>query len=283
MALRKMIKTIANKVPYTATLADYGRFRLTSGAVRDVDDERSKAVLDQLSERGFVIIPDYWSKDDCAETVADMERLFVDYPQHVRRYSDVRIFGAEELSERIDRFYSDPFLQMLSDRYTGAYTVNAFTLANKVEVRSESKGSGEGWHKDSSFRQFKAFIYLNDVDVDAGPLELLAGSHRIDAYLKDMRAAQLPFRQLRMTDEQIEEMLRLEPSRRVPMVGAAGTLIIADTACVHRGRPPVNGVRYALTNYYVEPKEIELAYLDAYHPVNPDKVLRLAASRGEPR
>lgn len=283
MALRKIIKTIANKVPYSATLADYGRFRLTSSAPMSVEDERSQAILDQLSERGFVTIPNYWSAEECRTTVAEIETLFIDHPQHVRRYSDIRIFGAEELSERINRFYSDPFLQLLSDRYTGAYTVNAFTLANKVEARAESKGSGEGWHKDSSFRQFKAFIYLNDVDLDAGPLELLAGSHHLEAYLKDMRAARLPFRQLRITDEQIEELIRREPSRRVPMVGGAGTLILADTACVHRGRPPVAGVRYALTNYYVEPKEIAHSYLDAYHPVNPDKVLRLAASRGTPR
>lgn len=277
MRFRKVVKKIANKVPHTATLLDYARFRLSNGRPRPGDDTRQAALFAQLSDQGYATIPDYWSQELCRQAVAEMERLFVDHPEHVRRYSDVRIFGAEELSGIFDRFHSDLFLQSISDGYTGAKTVNVFTLANKVVAVSGSKGSGEGWHKDASFRQFKAFLYLNEVDADAGPLELFQGSHKIDAYLKDMRSARLPFRQLRITDEQIDQLTARDPGRRVRVVGKAGTLILADTACIHRGSPPVAGVRYALTNYYVERNEISADYLDAYHPVNPEKVLRLAS------
>lgn len=277
MYFRKFIKKLANKVPHAATRVDYARFRLFSPRPRPCEEERQAAVLAELSDQGYVIIPGYWPQDECRQAVAEMERLFLEHPGHVRRYSDVRIFGAEELSAIFDRFHSDPFLQSISDRYTGARTVNVFTLANKVEPVPGSKGSGEGWHKDASFRQFKAFLYLADVDADSGPLELFRGSHKIDAYLKDMRQARLPFRQLRITDRQIDELTARDPGRRVPMVGKAGTLILADTACIHRGSPPVAGVRYALTNYYVEPREISADYLDAYHPVNPEKVMRLAS------
>lgn len=276
MRFRKIVKKIANKVPHTATLADYARFRLSNGRPWPGDDARQAALLARLSNEGCAVVPDYWSQEQCREAVAEMERLFVEYPDHVRRYSDVRIFGAEELSAIFNWFHSDPFLQSISDCYMGARTVNVFTLANKVEPVSGSKGSGEGWHKDASFRQFKAFLYLNDVDADAGPLELFRGSHKIDAYLEDMRRARLLFRQLRITDVQVDQLTARDPGRRVRMVGKAGTLILADTACIHRGSPPVAGVRYALTNYYVEPHEISADYLDAYHPVNPEKVLRLA-------
>lgn len=277
MNFRKVVKKIANKVPHTATLVDYARFRLSNGRPRPVGDALEADLLARISDQGFATVPGYWLPGQCREAVAEMERLFAEHPEHVRRYSDVRIFGAEELSPIFDRFHSDPFLQSISDRYTGARTVNVFTLANKVEPASGSKGSGEGWHKDASFRQFKAFLYLNDVDAEAGPLELFRGSHKIDAYLKDMRSARLPFRQLRITEEQIEELTARDPGRRVPIVGKAGTLILADTACIHRGSPPVARVRYALTNYYVEPREISADYLDAYHPVNPEKVLRLGS------
>lgn len=277
MKLRNVVKTIANKVPRAATVVDYSRFRLFNPPSGPGADDCQAALLARLSDHGYATIPDYWSQEQCGDAVAEMERLFVDHPEHVRRYSDVRIFGAEELSAIFERFHRDPFLQSISDRYMGARTVNVFTLANKVEPASGSKGSGEGWHKDASFRQFKAFLYLNDVDADAGPLELFRGSHKIDAYLKDMRKARLPFRQLRITDTQIEELVVDDPGRRVRMVGKAGMLILADTACIHRGSPPVAGVRYALTNYYVEPHEISMDYLDAYHPVNPEKVLRLGS------
>lgn len=275
MTLRSVIKSIANLVPRPATIIDYSRFRLRPSVSPSGIDEKSLKILRELERVGFVVIPDYWSKADADLGVAAIEQIFVDHPQHVSAYSDERIFGAEELSPVIEKFYADPFLQQLSDVYARAETVNVFTLANKVTANKDNKGSGEGWHKDSSFRQFKAFLYLNDVGIDQGPLELLGGSHRIDAYLKDMKSGQLPFRQLRITDQQIDEIIAREPERRTPMVGKAGTLIIADTACIHRGRPPVSGLRYALTNYYVEPHEIVREYIDAYKPVDPEKVLRL--------
>ena len=273
--MRNMIKWFANLVPRPATMLDFAAFRLFNARPAKDEEQDRQAILDQLMIKGYVIISGYWAREECDRAVEEIERLFAKHPEHVRKYSDVRIFGAEELSEIIDRFHSDPFLQSLSDLHSGVKTVNVFTLANKVEASEGNKGSGEGWHKDSSFRQFKAFLYLSDVNEDCGPLELLAGSHKIATYLADMKKARLPFRQLRITDEQIDEMTRDEPGRRITIVGAAGTLILADTACVHRGRPPGKGKRYALTNYYVEPREINPGYIDAYHPVNAAKVLGL--------
>jgi len=273
--MRMLIKKIANMVPRFSTALDYGKFSLTGGAPRRFDNHPDVALLDEIERTGFIIIPGYWTRAEAEQGMAEIERIFAEHPDHVRRFSDVRIFGAEELSGLIDRFYGDPWLQGVSDAYSGQRTVNAFTMANKVQPGPASKGSGEGWHKDSSFRQFKAFLYLNDVGIDQGPLELIAGSHRLGAYLRGMKAAGLRFRHLRISDTQIEDIVKYSGDRRVPMVADAGTLILADTACIHRGRPPVEGVRYALTNYYVQPSQLSYRDVDEYRPVNPQKLLRL--------
>lgn len=270
-----IFKRLANSVPLTATRLDYARFRMTHRSPAPGATAAADKLIGEVAANGYAIVEDYWPREKCEACIADFERLMRENPEHVQRYSDTRIFGIEALSALIDDFHSDPFLQDVCDRYAGGPMVNAFTLANKVEARGGSKGSGEGWHKDSSFQQFKAFLYLNDIGEDQGPLQLLERSHTLGAYLADMRAAGLPFRQLRITDGQIERILARGPERIKTMTGKAGTLIVADTASIHRGKPPVAGVRYALTNYYMEAEQITEPYVDAYKPVSPAKVLAL--------
>ena len=179
------------------------------------------------------------------------------------------------MSETIRPFAHDRFLANTSNHYSGVKTANAFTLANKVDSLEGSRGSGEGWHKDSSFRQFKAILYLNDVHENNGPFQLIAKSHGLKHYLRDMRAGGLRFRHLRISDDQVERILAPAPDRLTTITGRAGTLILVDTASIHRGRPPVKGVRYALTNYYVERWQIDAAFLDAYRPVSAEKVWKM--------
>lgn len=267
---------LANKVPYTATRLDYARYRAMNRRPSHGD-----ARVRSISENGYVVVPDYWSREECDACTTLFEQMLLDHPEHVQVYSDHRVFGAEALSPAIARFHDDPYLQQLCNRYWGRRAVNAFTLANKVEPHGDSKGSGEGWHKDSSFRQFKAFLYLNDVDELNGPLQLIERSHTFAAYLADMQAAGLPFRQLRITDEQMERIIARDPERLKTITGRAGTLILADTASIHRGRPPVQGRRYALTNYYVEPAQITPEYVELYGVVDPAKTL--ARRHGHPR
>jgi Phytanoyl-CoA dioxygenase (PhyH) len=274
MALRKVLKMLANAVPITATRLDYARFWLTSRRPSDRDP-----LARSIRDRGYAVVADYWSREDCEACIADFERLLADHPEHVQVYSDRRIFGAEALSPAIARFHDDARLQQLCNDYWGKRSVNAFTLANKVEPHGASKGSGEGWHKDSSFRQFKAFLYLNDVDEWNGPLQVIERSHTLGGYVAGMRAADLPFRHLRINDGQVERILTRDPGRLKTLTGTAGTLIVADTASIHRGCPPLSGQRYALTNYYVEPRQLTPEYLDHYGVVDPARTLGLRGAR----
>jgi predicted 2-oxoglutarate/Fe(II)-dependent dioxygenase YbiX len=39
-------------------------------------------------------------------------------------------------------------------------------------------------------------------------------------------------------------------SQIVTATAKAGTLVLFDTNCIHRGKPIQSGFRYAITNYY---------------------------------
>jgi hypothetical protein len=278
--LRGLLKPVVRMVPVAATRVDYARFAMTRIPQMVTLGDAEQQLCVSIAEQGYAVVPNFASREECERMIADFEQMVREHPEHVRRYSDTRVFGAEEYSEGIARFHYDSKLQKMSNHYSNTLTVNALTLANKVETHPNSKGSGEGWHKDSSFRQFKAFLYLNDVDESCGPLELIANSHRLEDYVSDIRSGRLTFRELRITEAQIEAILSRDPSRLRTLTGKAGTLILADTASIHRGRPPAGGTRYALTNYYLEPGQIHEEFIAAFHPVNADRVRALGASGG---
>lgn len=277
--LRQVVKHVANRVPTVATAVDYARFRLSHTDIARKSAGGDRALLDALKRDGYVVVPGYKDEAFCKRCITDFEEVMVNKPEVVRRNSDLRVFGAEALSPSIAEFSTDAFLGQMASSYMQASTVNAFTLVNKVETRADSMGSGEGWHKDASFRQFKAFLYLNDVGEHNGPLQLVARSHWVTQYVHDMRAGELPFRQLRIRDEQMEKILRESGNRLVNVTGKRGTLILADTACIHRGRPPMSGERYALTNYYVEPWQITPEFINAYSPVSVERLRQLRQSQ----
>jgi hypothetical protein len=265
-SLRMVVKRGANAVPRLATVADYLRFRATHPLRGWVARHKQGGLLNrEIAQRGFAVVPNYLSPDECARCIEDTERILsgtvMGRSYHVHTDSDLRVFGAEDLSPNINRFSRDASLQAISNHYNG--------------VRTGSLGSGEGWHKDDSFRAFKAILYLNDVDERCGPFQIFERSHKLEHYVQDMATAQLKFRHLRISDAQIGRILAREPGRLRTLTGAAGTLILADTASIHRGSPPVAGVRYALTNYYVERWQIHRAMVNAAKPVSPEKVLRL--------
>ena len=51
----------------------------------------------------------------------------------------------------------------ITKNYSGPKVILETTLAAKLSHKKGNLGSGQGWHRDSYFRQFKAMAYLTDV------------------------------------------------------------------------------------------------------------------------
>jgi len=95
-------------------------------------------------------------------------------------------------------------------------------------------------------KEFKAFLYLDDVDAGNGPFTYIRGSHR--AFLTRLKK-QLVGNRTGSPYSFSERHLRRLLNREVQVCGGAGTLVLADVRGIHRGSPQINRSRSVLVNY----------------------------------
>lgn len=97
----------------------------------------------------------------------------------------------------------------------------------------------ELFHRDvDDYDWVKFFLYLTDVDEDAGPHVYIAGSHR-DERLTEVR---------RYTDMEVYDTFGRD--REVRFTGPAGTAFLERTYGVHRGVPPITKPRLVFQVLY---------------------------------
>ncbi|WP_145927359.1 hypothetical protein [Bradyrhizobium neotropicale] len=152
--------------------------------------------------------------------------------------------GAEEMMRHphIVRWPLNDRILDIVETYLGlpaAYdTLNFFyTVADGRQVAARR------WHRDVEDRRMvKVIVYLHDVDIDTGPLEIL---HRSFPGSDTLEGANFPV----LTQEMLEERLgtTLQSGDVTTCTGRAGTVIFTDVAShYHRGRPAVARDRCAL-------------------------------------
>lgn len=218
-------------------------------------------VLERLTRDGVAVLPGHLPRERCDVLRAEVDRLLEAESARVHRRGDARLYGAERASQMVRAFHDDPDLLALARAWRGPDVVNAMTLAAALVHRPGVRASsGPGWHRDGWFRQVKAFVFLTDVSEANGPLQVIAGSHRAAARARDMRRHGQRFKQYDFTDAEVGRLLAAEPERLVTAAGPAGTLVLADTSAIHRGRPIEAGARYALTNYYYPAADVGELY-----------------------
>lgn len=252
----------AQPVDRAARLAEMTRIRPDAGKL-----------LAAIDRTGFAVVPNYWSAEECARGRAELDRLIVDHPEAVRRFSgdaDKRMFGVEAVSEELARFHDDPFLIGMGEAHGGLELYAFATLGARIDATAANNGSGDGWHRDGFGFQFKSILYLSDTTDDNGPFEYLPGSHSrwratMDTALGDLPAAP----NSRMAPEEVERLVRRTFAARRRFVAPQGTLILANTAGIHRGAPLRAGTRYALTNYFYHPYQVCGPILEKFSPMMP--------------
>jgi hypothetical protein len=232
-------------------------------------------LLARVRRDGVVAVPDYWPAEECAAARAEIDRLVDAYPAAVQvdaAGADHRLFGVEAVSAPLARFHADPLLQGFGEALGGLVLYNFATLGARIEATSGNNGSGNGWHRDAHGFQFKSILYLSEVDEANGPFEYLLGSHRrwraaLDTALGGLAAAPAS----RYAPEAIA---RLGFARRA-FPAPAGTLLLVNSAGIHRGRPLGAGRRHALTNYYYHPYQIAENRIEQFEPMLPGAAARI--------
>jgi hypothetical protein len=224
-------------------------------------DKKHQSDYNDLKNYGFLVKENFLSKTLCEELVLKFDNL---YDQNIYSWideegSDVRLFGIEAIDEKFQVFNHE-LLDNIYRKYIGKLE-NSFVMANRVKFQMNNVGSGGGWHRDSmNRRQLKFILYLTDVTDGGGCFQYIKSSHNISQKLQFNLLLKKNFGNPRYSDEEIQFLVKKEKLEISSLEGRKGTLIIADTGGIHRGKPIENGCRYALTNYMFDsviPKEIE--------------------------
>lgn len=108
------------------------------------------------------------------------------------------------------------------------------------KIKNPSDVAAQYFHYDlDTVRWLKIFIYLTDVTTNTGPHIAIPGTHKLGGKNYEL----LSKRYDRITDN---EMSRLQVGKAEEFEGPAGTIIIGDTRCWHKGKELIEGNRLIL-------------------------------------
>ncbi len=179
----------------------------------------------QVLEKVIELLPEL-------QTVSNANRDTLRLPwSRIMSNPEIFLWGLEPtLLDLIENYIGLPL------SYYGADVRREFPNGKAVHVRQ--------WHIDTEdHRMLKIIIYLNDVDVTAGPFEYLS--------LQDsqLAAKTLKYSSGFISDSNMDATIAQKNWQ--PCTGKFGTAILADTCRIfHRAKPPVAKDRFSLTFSY---------------------------------
>ena len=208
--------------------------------------------------QGYTAIPNYLTDEQCEQIKSKINNF--ENSEDVDRWvdpegADTRFFGIDRLDKTFkEAFFTSKQFNKVKDIFldhTGREIENleSFVMAGHLISQETSLGSGGGWHRDRyAKRQLKLICYLSDVDDESGPFQFLDGSFTPLSKLKRIFSFKESPGQLRFEDKDIDF------NNVKNICGKKGTLLLADTTGIHRGRPmsEANKERYAITLYSFE-------------------------------
>ena len=167
---------------------------------------------------------------DDARRFADDASLIGNKTFNIELLGGAPVFDADDICCRIalDRSILD-----VANAYFGMFTRLRYfnvwhTLATHVAPRESQL-----WHRDrEDFHILKVFIYLADVDRDAGPFTYAPGTHPKGAVAREP-AYSMEGQVRRSTDAQMAEVVAAETW--IEALGPRGTVVFADTRGYHKG------------------------------------------------
>lgn len=217
---------------------------------------KTAPIYADVLQQGYCVLPNYWTPTQCAKARAEINALLDTERRHDVRVwvddcqADQRILGANHLSDALD-LYRDPDVWRLITQLYGDDDLQGFSMAARIAAKDGNKGSGQGWHRDSCVEfQFKAILYLSDVTEHNGPFQYYQGSAQASEILRLEAEQGIAVDNSRLDAHHEKLQAAGYQAQLRELCGAEGTLIIADTRGIHRGKPIMTGERYALTNYY---------------------------------
>lgn len=214
-----------------------------------------------LKSKGLVVLKNFYEENIIKKfnsevcSVFDSNRNIIQIDKKENCSKDERIFNIQNYSEFIkENFFNNSLLNDIAKIYTNKNLNNKKTMANKLKYEKDKiKNSGAGWHRDNHVCQFKALLYLSDVNIDNGNFQFLTESSKEFIGFPDGRRDNnnnFVHDNTRYTDETVKNLLN-NKIKILNVCGEAGSLILTDTTYIHRGNIINSGERIALTQYFI--------------------------------
>lgn len=186
---------------------------------------------------GVLLLPGLIDKsqiDEILEEFSNSKNKCIKYESDIRLFRQAALSKTEGILRKIVRNNFKKYLY-LGSVYTHKWMVN--------EIVNCNTGSGGGWHRDTSgINQFKIIIYLNNCDLNKGPFQYLNTKNVDFTGINNLKT------KTRLTDADIE-LLKNAGALVETITGKAGDAFIVNTQHIHRGMPPAESGRLAVTSY----------------------------------
>jgi len=219
--------------------------------------EHERRAVEDIKRDGYAVVQGFWPRE---QAIAMRDRLeqYLE-PAESREFSSgayIRFWDNRAYDEGVRRLYHvdrevpelaafrhDPFVMTVVEGYYG-FPFHSGVLT--FQHNTKSNANTRYHHVDIYAKEFKAFLYLDDVTHGNGPFTYIRGTHK--SHLRRIRQQVLWNGEGSPTSFRNEDLGRLL-EREVEITGEAGTLILADVRGFHRGAPQIDGSRSVLVNY----------------------------------
>ena len=235
-------------------------------------DEAQQGIVDRLRTDGYATLPLTDLLPGAWEELEPAAQRFIDEPE--AELASERTGGESSLRRRegkefVVRKYAydvrlaldDPWLKLglekrmldIANTYLGMWSKLEYVdVWYTPPVDKGDRRSSQRWHRDFNDRHLlKAFLYLSDVDADAGPFEYVprsAPGSELDHLW--------PWRPLGDNYPPEEELDARISGRAVSFTAPKGTLIFCNTSGFHRGGFAVGKPRVLATVTYSSPASL---------------------------
>lgn len=219
----------------------------------------NKIIDDELEKNGCVVIEDFISAEKCNKLIQIGKKVMLENPNLVKsesNNSDLRVYSVDSIEKDFSLQSETIVIDSWAKKFYRTNEIKHFQMLGYIRCLKDNLGSGGGWHRDSPFRhQFKFILYLSDVEEKNGPFQYIKGTHKERKIFKYCRKLGHSLSKFRFSDQEVEKICKEIPENEIlTITGKAGTLLIADVKGLHRGKPLLDGERWATTRYYFKNK-----------------------------
>ena len=201
-------------------------------------------IVSAIKTNGYYVIKNYYSIEQCNNILNDIKNI----PRNNINYGegkDIRIPFFQNISIGAREFLNDDFLLKIGSNVLG-HQADRVKKRCQLGILKHNKGdecSGGGWHVDNHNPQFKALLYLTNVNLNNGPFAIISPPITSKDYNPISKEKNTRF------PDKIQEDYK---DNIHYLTGNVGDVIVVNTQNIHRGTTIKQGERISLTNYYYD-------------------------------